>query len=259
MYGLKFVTDDPDWGTGEGHPLVAAEVDRNFFTLGTKVNDLQENPPQAISISNIVVIGSQFTIYLTDGNSYGPFTLPIAIFKWRSEWAPTTVYLMNDIFTVKGQGLFMALLDHTSGATFDPDATDGDGNPLYSKMFGEDTYIYTFGFFYPGTPGAGVGPSEMMVSHLFAEDVYLPQGTTSGLAKLQVAPTANVAFEMWKNGDIIGSLTFAAGETTGEVTVDADTQFVAGDVFAFYSDSTTDATAKNLNITMKGLRGDIPS
>lgn len=258
--GIKFVTDDADWGTGTGTPLPAADIDRNFFTLAEKVKSLQDDPPTAVDISNIVVVGRQFKIYLSDGTEFGPYNLPIAQFNWRSEWFPDVDYLELDLVTVKGQGLFVVTTNHHSASTFDPNAVDGGGHIIYQKVFGEDVYVYNIGFFYPGKPGTGLVAGDMILAHLFNESVYLLESSvdTAYFAKLATAPAADMEFAIFKNGTEIGSVAFALGEQDGAITITATTQFEAGDVlYVQYPDDGIDADARHLTITMRGLRGTV--
>lgn len=248
-------TDALKWGTGKGSPLSAVEVDENFYEVITRIVDLEENPPMPVNIETIQVIGSQLTIFLSDGSSYGPFTLPVAQFRFRDEWLPIVEYLELDLVSVAGQGLFMVRLDHTSAATFDPDATDGDGHALYLKVFGEDTYIYTTGFFYPGKPGTGLGAEELMLAHLFNESVYILTAVSGCYAKLITAPTADLEFEITKNGTSIGTITFTAPTTDGVIALTDDVQFDAEDILGVNSAAAIDTTAENLVVTLRGFRG----
>ncbi len=68
------------WGAGKGSNLTAAEVDGNFYAIDQYLADLDDNPPTAVSVSNITQSGSgsNITIWLSNGSSYGPFSLPTA-------------------------------------------------------------------------------------------------------------------------------------------------------------------------------------
>src|SRR6185369_10987926 len=123
------------WGPGKGANLQPTEVDNNFWALAEAIVDLQSNPAQPVGIASISVSGTQMTITLTDGTVMGPFTLPVLTFRWRGEWEPFAVYAELDVFTVLNVGIFMALLDHSSGATFDPDIAVG-GEPALQQLFG---------------------------------------------------------------------------------------------------------------------------
>lgn len=123
------------WGAGKGANLQPTEVDNNFWALAEAIVDLQSNPAQPVGIASISVSGTQMTITLTDGSTMGPFTLPVLTFRWRGEWVPLATYAELDVFTVFDTGIFMAVLDHTSGATFDPDIAVG-GEPALQQLFG---------------------------------------------------------------------------------------------------------------------------
>jgi len=114
------------WGAGKGSNLQPTEVDNNFWSIAEAILDLQSNPALPVGIESITVSGTQMTITLTDGTVMGPFTLPVLTFRWRGEWVPFAVYAELDVFTVLNVGIFMALLDHSSGAEFDPDITAGE-------------------------------------------------------------------------------------------------------------------------------------
>jgi len=255
-------TDGTKWGAGKGSALTATEVDENFWGLDERVTDIEENPPAPIEIGGFQVVGTQMKVFMTDGTEYGPFTLPFASFNFREDWLPDVQYYELDLVTVAGRGLYMVRLDHISGDTFDPDATDGDGNALYQLVFGEDTYLYNFGFFYPGTPGNGMVSGDVLFAHLFNTPVYLPGDAADSYAVLRVPPAADMEFKLFKGGVEIGSLTFAMGSPNGVFTLTggAPVQFSAGSVFyAQFPEDGLDVDARDLTVTLKGIRGDIPS
>jgi hypothetical protein len=54
-----------------------------------------------------------------------PFPTP-PFLEWLDDgWPPLTVLPAFKVFSVPDVGVFMSLLDHTTAATFDPDAVDG--------------------------------------------------------------------------------------------------------------------------------------
>jgi len=65
----------------KGSNLTPAEADANIRDLDGRITDLEENPPEAVGISNITVVGTQMTIYLADATVLGPYTLPQAAFR----------------------------------------------------------------------------------------------------------------------------------------------------------------------------------
>lgn len=135
MVDITFRTLGP-WGAGKGANLQPSEVDNNFWSLGQAIVSLQNNPALPNGIASISVSGTQMTIYLNDGTVLGPYTLPVLTFRWRGEWQPTTAYAELDVFTVKDIGIFLVQIDHVSPFEFDPNMTDGSGNPYLLQLFG---------------------------------------------------------------------------------------------------------------------------
>ena len=123
------------WGPGKGSNLTPAEVDQNFHHADQRLEELEDNPPTAVSISSIVAVGRNLTIYTTDGTEHGPFELPQAAFRYRGEWAASASYLEFDIFSYGFDGIYLVLQDHTAASTFDADADNTEG-PLYQRVFG---------------------------------------------------------------------------------------------------------------------------
>lgn len=127
------------WGAASGLEsdgrLSNVQVDENFDALGLAVEDLRDNPPTADGISNITSTSSSFTVHLSSGTTFGPFTLPVAEMNWQGSWTAATSYQTNDLVTVSGDGVYLVLQDHTSAASFDSAASDSDG-AIYSRVFG---------------------------------------------------------------------------------------------------------------------------
>jgi len=119
-WGPSSVTED----------LTPNQVDNNFWEL---VQQIAAKAVQGVGIANIIVVGNQMTILLTDHTLLGPFTLPVAAISFRGEWQPNTDYLANDIIT-HGGSTYIVLWNHTSAATFDPGANDGMGHDYYGLL-----------------------------------------------------------------------------------------------------------------------------
>jgi len=144
------------WGAGKGANLEANEVDSNFWSLAEAIINLQNNPAPVTGIASITVAGTQMTITLTDGTVMGPFTLPVLTFRWRGEFSSGTAYATLDVFTVSTGNPFVdpatvrygIFLVNIAGSwtTFEPDAVDGSGNPVFTQLFGSvDTLLRTLG------------------------------------------------------------------------------------------------------------------
>jgi hypothetical protein len=253
--GVTFVTTDgTKWGAGKGAPLTANEADNDLWELLRRLNAIEVTPPTAVSISNILISGSQLSFQMSDGSSFGPFTLPIATFRLRGDYVPGTHYFELDLVSVPQQGLFLVRLEHNGANPFNPAATDGSGNALYLKVFGEDTYIYDVGFFYPGVPGVGIEGGGDMAAHMLSRRVASLAGLPGSIAKLRVAPTANLSFPIALNGDVIGWLDFALGATDGVFNVSADQSYAIGDIIAFQAPTALDVAARDLLVTFQLTR-----
>lgn len=123
------------WGAGKGGDLDAEEVDKNFADLEERVWNMEENPPAAAGISNITQSGNQFTVYLSDATEFGPFTLPVASFRFLQDgWQPETGLFTWDVFVHERAGFYLVLQDHVTGDTFDPDEATTEGN-VYRFLF----------------------------------------------------------------------------------------------------------------------------
>ena len=81
---IVYRTSGP-WGPGIAEDLSAEQVDGNFHGLDLRVTELEDNPPDAVSIANVTSTGSTFTVHLSDGSAIGPLLLPVAAFNARGE------------------------------------------------------------------------------------------------------------------------------------------------------------------------------
>ncbi|RPH72713.1 MAG: hypothetical protein EHM78_02080 [Myxococcaceae bacterium] len=254
---IIYVTDGV-WGTGTGSPLTAAEVDTNFWDLDFRVTEMEENPPSAVGISNIEVIGSQMMIFLSDGTTFGPYTLPVAAFEWRGEAQDGQPVFELDIITVFGEGLFMVLQDHTIDLPFNPDLIIL-GEPAYLRLWGDDPYRYDVACFVPGAPGLGLDPDEdRLFSHLFATQVFLEDNLANSLFQLRVGPASSLEFEIRKNDTPIGTLNWGAGDTDPAIDFPDAVQFEPGDRLSIMPPVAIDGSAVEFTGTFAGRRGLIP-
>ncbi|MFZ1059289.1 MAG: hypothetical protein WAP47_08855 [Candidatus Rokuibacteriota bacterium] len=126
------------WGAGLGRPLTRAEADGNLYALLLAIQALIDDPTPGVGIANITVTGRQFTVYLTDSSTLGPFDLPIASPRFRGVWVAAINYTTFDIVRVGGFGTYMVLQDHTSASVFDPYVSNSAGN--YYVQIGPDPF-----------------------------------------------------------------------------------------------------------------------
>lgn len=268
--GVIFRTTDPDrWGSGgglgTGGNLSPLQFDENMWELLTRIQALENDPPTAVSILSITVVGSQMQVNLTDGSHQGPFALPIATFNMTGDWVNDMTYNRLDMVSVPGRGLYMVLIGHTtdsSPAVFDPAAVDEDtgsptfGEPLYQLVFGEDTYIYDLGFYAPGKPGAGISSGGAIFGHEVTRTILLPANLTGSVASLSVAPAAPLEFIIKVNGVQQGVLDFDTGDTEGIFTWAGNVNCVVRDRITIHLNGSVDSDATELAITLRAIRTD---
>jgi len=58
------------------------------------------------------------------------------LMEYRGNYAASTSYFVNDVFTSSDYGLFHVLVGHIAGLVFDPDAVNDDDEPLYRQLAG---------------------------------------------------------------------------------------------------------------------------
>lgn len=246
------------WGTGTGVPNPAATIDGNFYDLDQRVQNLVDNPPVAVGISNIQVNGSQLMIFLSNGASFGPYTLPVAAIQFKGEYVPGTQYFELDIFSVVGQGIFLVRIDHEGPDPFNP-ALLILGEPAYVKIWGDDPYRYDFGLFIPGEPGSGFLTGERIFSHIAVADVFIAEDAPGSRALLATAPSdGDLVFVINKNETQVGTLTFPDGDDVGVFEIVDGVQLVDGDRFSLIRPNTLDTAARELTVTFAARRGTLP-
>src|SRR5262245_9234968 len=120
------------WGSGTGSPLAAAQVDGNFFDVDQRIVGLTTDLAEGKRIDFVSYTDTDMTFHYTDATTQ-TIPLPIATFQYVGSWLPSSPYVQGDLFSHEN-GFYQVLEDHTSAATFDPNATDGstDNNPLYA-------------------------------------------------------------------------------------------------------------------------------
>lgn len=266
--GVVFrTTDGGRWGaaggSGTGGNLTPLQFDENMWELLTRIQALENDPPTAVSIVSFTVIGSQFQVNMSNGAHLGPYQLPIATFNLQGEWVNAMTYTELDIVSAVHHGLYLVLHDHitpASPAVFDPDAIDDDsgspsfGEPLYQQLFGEDTYIYDLGWFFPGKPGIGVEDAAAIAGHVFVHAVTLSIGLPGSKATLKIAAAADLSFPIEHNDTAVGSVDFDAGETVGTFTFAAAVDVAVGDTVVLIKPTAVDVDARELAVTIKAAR-----
>lgn len=239
------------WGIGLGRRLTAAEVDGNFYSVGLAIQDLQDNPPTAVSISSITADGKNMTVHLTDGTPLGPFPLPVLEFHWRGSWIAFAIYKVMDVFMVEGRGIYSVLIDHTAGASFDELLMSG-GDPVYKKLFGADAgaetaaNIYDVEIFYQGKPGDSAEATIIDISSLRA--LMLPIADVHIASLIEPPSTVAQSFPIYHNATHIGDIAFAIGVQTGTFSwlITSDEAIAKGEHLTIRQSASADATAAGL-------------
>ncbi len=126
--------------------------------------------------------------------------------------------------------------------TFDADGaiSGGGGGSTVKNMAVE--------FFCSSTPIQ----SEIFGQAIIPKDFTLAAGLSGSYAKATVAATGTFSMNMLKNGSIIGSMTWTAGQTSASFTFAADVAFSAGDLLRVDVPATVDATLANITILLYG-------
>ena len=252
---------DGAWGSGLGRVLTAAEVDGNFWSLVQRVLALETTPVTAVSIESIDYASGGITINLNNGDSFGPFLLPVATMNYRDMWTNNTLYHYLDLVNVPTIGLFLVLVEHTTPAlpaTFDREATDVDLNDLYRQVSGVPRDIaYDFAM-----NVIGAIPNDASPMQIFLADraVSLPAGLTGSRAYLLTGVTThNLVMPIELNGVQIGTVTFSTGGSNhlGVFAMASTHTLAAGDRLVVRSPGILDATAADLAITISGIRADL--
>ncbi len=125
---------DGAWGPGVGANLAPAQVDGNFYELDTRTKTLEQHPVQPVQISSFQSVGNQLFIYMSEGTVQGPITLPEVSWYFRGNWAPSTAYAIDDVFSGPDGGAYIVTYAHTSATSFDPGANDGHGHDYYGVL-----------------------------------------------------------------------------------------------------------------------------
>lgn len=306
------------WGAGKGGDLDAVEVDMNFWDILERLDAVEADPPEPVSVDQITSTDNTFTITLTNGAStvlplpaakfnvipwtpltffapntyvtegqntylvllphtsaasfdpnandgsgnelYGllPFPAQPILQFLDAGWTPNTLLHYGEIFSVPDVGVFLVLRDHTSAATFDPDAEDGSGNKFYQKIFPAiETEIANIQFQFAGTPPAD-GSTIMVYIQDDDRDLVFDLDWPGSFAHLEVECTTEISWTLKHSSVVIGTITFLPGELLdgdggqfGTVTGTGDT-IPNGELLKLVAPTGSDATAQFMTMALRG-------
>lgn len=224
------------------------------------------------------------TITMEDASTFGPFTLPVAMLRWRGEWQPSTVYDELDLVFVSGIGTFLVMQDHTSELTFDPNEVGEDSEPLYFQIYGDtltflqledapDSYAGSGGFevlvkedetglefvakdyniyaFWPGTATADEIIHRRVAEVAFTIPTDLLDPDSHFAAD---TPTITTTVSIKLNGSEIGVITFADDDT--QIASIPETSVAVGDILDFVAVD-SDVTFGNIALSIRCKKNEI--
>lgn len=239
---------------GPWTPLTLYSQPGSFVTFGGKTYLIEYPHTSAATFDAGANDGLGHDFY-----SLVPFP-DLPLIEWLEDGYPAGLAVdAFKLFSVPDVGLFMTLLAHTAAATFDPDAEDGGGNPLYQKIFDAiETSIARIQFQYPGTPPAD---SSLILKYINDDPrtLVLPALLAGCTAHLEVATTTEtLVYSVVYGGSEIGTFTFAPGDL-----LDGDGgQFAAFDgdgasilnaeLLRVFAPGIADATARFLTLAITG-------
>ena len=255
------------WGAGKGANLTKEEVDGNFFDLDQRITTAVENAPQPVSVDHTEMIGSTFTVHLTNGQVDGPFEIPFATLTSRGFWGPGVEYNRLDYFFYGGVG-YIVMVTHQSPPSFDP-TYEVDGIPVYAVAIPAPDQIYDLGFFNRGLVGGGEALLFRWVATRpirFATTQHDSQAAVAIAFADALVPPASLALVHIPAGggaaEQFGTITFDQLATVGMVAFTADRAFNVGDALEVWAPVDQDSAAADLAVTLVALvpgNGTLPS
>jgi hypothetical protein len=253
------------WGTGSGTPNSAPQVDGNFYDVDQRIVGLTADIADGKRIDSITYDANSMTVHFTDGTSE-TIPLPIAVITYVGQWTNGTPYTRGQMVSVHGLGMYQVLVDHTTPllpAPFDPAATDGSGNPLYS--FWMPLYDINFDaiIFMPGSIQRE--PDELLFQGIATRTMQLVSGNAHCYAYLDVGIAAgtDIILSIERNRVEIGTITFAVGGLdagggkAGSFNIPATTDLAEGDTYALRVTQSDNTAPSGLSVTLPFLRTDI--
>jgi hypothetical protein len=253
------------WGTGTGAPIGAAQVDGNFYDVDQRIVDLNVSLAECKRIESISSSPNSMTFHFTDGTTQ-VIPLPIATITYAGQWTNSTPYMRGNMVSVRGVGMYQVLVDHTTPAlpaVFDPNATDGSGNPLYSFWMPLYDINYDAAIFVPGSVQRE--PGEALFQAIANRTMRLASGNAHAYAYLDVGIVTgtNIVLSIERNRVEIGTITFTvggvdtAGGKAGSFNIPTTTDFAEGDIYALRVLASANAEPSGLSVTLPFVRTDI--
>jgi len=271
-----FRTDDNTrWGSGQGSNLAADVIDLNFWNAYRAIQDLENADNTGTGIDFITLVGgNQLFIHLTDHTVQGPFVVPTTLWTPRGDFLAGQTYFPLDVVSTGG-ALYIVNVQHTAVEPFNPNATDGHANFLYTLLLDEPqnalpdggtigqrlvrTSDSPFGSTWTsdkirlapqifGLPDA----AELVMQYLVVDHMTIPLDLEGSAAHARTAPTTTAVFTLKKNDVEIGTVTFAPSPDV-TVSFPSAINFVPGDIITLIAPALQDATLADVSFTFVGL------
>jgi hypothetical protein len=255
------------WGTGTGTPNSAAQVDGNFYDLDQRIVDLNTDLAEGKRIDHVTYTDVSMTFYYTDATSQ-VIPLPIATLEYAGAWANSTPYIRGQMISA-ANGFYQVLQNHTTPAPpapFNPNATDGGGNPLYQLWMPINDVNYDAAIFVPG-PVQRVA-NELLAQFVANRPMILAAGDAGAYAYLDIGNVStgatDIILSIEGNGVEFGTITFAAngsvdahGGQVGEFNIPIAVTVAAGDRYGLRVTQSDNAEPSGLSVTLPFVRTDI--
>jgi hypothetical protein len=98
-----------------------------------------------------------------------------------------------------------------------------------------------------------IGASQYVAYFLSPRSINIPANFSGSLASVLTSFTSAATFTIYHNGTSVGTISFAAGGTTGTFSTGSGFTLNPGDSLTIQAPSTADATAANLSIIIDAV------
>lgn len=176
----------------------------------------------------------------------------ITVYQDASELLSVDASDQREILVASPRGFFTRAAGSTAAADGDSVLHDAVGNRFHRQLF--------VGGIVPLAMHSGrFSDGEMLPALAVTTPLYFLAGLSGSRAFLDAAPAAEAVFEIRKNmtasaeGALVGTITFAIGETEGAFAAAEDFTLLPGDTVRLVAPDPKDATLLGLSATLMAL------
>jgi hypothetical protein len=223
-----------------------AFLERNMGLVGNAADPVK----QALLPNNTLIVDAVARALKQWRNGvYEPVSVVGISFTPRGTHSAVTSYSMNDlVMNAAGTGAFVS--NHGGNLNNTPPAVgSSDTHWTYLPL--------------PSGVGDAVAISvalsrrptdfEFVNIHIFTDTVIFAAGLGTSRAYCEIAPTANYAIQIEKDGVSVGTITFLAGQNTGTFSMASQQVFTASQRLDLQCPA-RDETISDIKITLRGSR-----